>query len=268
MTFRPTLLAAAACVAALSSGAALAATHDFTVNGQTVSKAQQEALIRQYTDRGQVRTPQLENQVRMLLTRDQVLLQKAKKDKLAERDDVRRMVENAEKNILMSTVINDWIAKNPVTEDAVRKAFDENHARWGDKEVLVRHILVKDKKTADSLLRRIKKGEDFAKLAQENSIDTEQNRANGGLIDWNSPKVFEEDFASSFAKLKVGQVTSKPVQTNLGWHIVKLEGSRKAERWVNYEAEAPALRQLLTQQRVQMFVDKLIKEAKISDSKK
>ena len=65
---------AVGCAAILTAAGAMAATSNFTVNGQTITKAQQEELIRVYTSRGQERTPQLETQVRHLLTRDALLL--------------------------------------------------------------------------------------------------------------------------------------------------------------------------------------------------
>ncbi len=254
------------CAAALAVGTAAAATANFTVNGETVTRAEQEDLIRVYTKRGQERTSQLENQVRFLLTRDKLLLQEARKQKIGERNDVRRMVDNATKNILMSTVINDWLAKNPVSDDDVKALFESEQKRWGKTEVSVRHILVKDEKTAADLLKRVKKGDDFDKLARENSIDTLQNRAMGGLIDWTSPNLFDKEFAKSFKNLKPGQIASKPIKTHLGWHVVKLEGERPAQRFASFEAEAQGLRQLLTQQRVQTYIDRLVKNAKISDA--
>lgn len=258
---------AAGCALTLAAAASMAATNTFTVNGQTVTKAQQEELIRVYTSRGQERTPQLENQVRSILTRDALLLQEARKAKLSERDDVRRMIDNATKNILMSTVINDWLEKNPVKDSEVKALFNEEQKRWGKTEVSVRHILVSDEKTAKSLLARVQKGGDFDRIARENSKDTAQNRAMGGLIEWTSPNMFDKDFAAAFKDLKPGQIAKKPVKTHLGWHVVKLEGVRPAQRFVNYDMEAPGLRQLLTQQRVQTFVDGLIKKSKISDKK-
>ena len=156
---------AVGCAAILTAAGAMAATSNFTVNGQTITKAQQEELIRVYTSRGQERTPQLETQVRHLLTRDALLLQEARKAKISERDDVQRMIDNATKNILMSTVINDWLAKNPVKEEEVKALFEKEQKRWGKTEVSVRHILVEDETTAKDLLARVKKGGDFDRTA-------------------------------------------------------------------------------------------------------
>ena len=146
-----------------------------------------------------------------------------------------------------------------------RTLFDKEHKRWGDTEVSVRHILVEDEKTARKLLTSIQKGADFGSVARENSKDTAQNRAAGGLIEWTSPNMFDKEFAASFRNLKPGQTAKKPVKTQLGWHIVRLEGKRPAQRFVNLQAEEHALRQLLSQQKVQGFIDDMIKKAKITD---
>ncbi len=265
MLFKKSALCLCTLGAALAVGAAHAATTSFTVNGELVSKAQQEQLIKATTARGQTRTPQLENQVRTLLIRDKLLLQQAQKQKLAQREDVQRMIDNATKNILMSTVINDWVEKHPVKDADVKALFDKEKKRWGNTEVSVRHILVKDEKTARQLLKDVRAGGDFDKIAREKSIDTPQNRAMGGLIEWNSPNMFDKDFAAGFKGLKPGQIAKNPVHTKLGWHIIKLEGQRPAQRFSNYEAEAPMLRQLLTQQSVQTYVDGLMKSAKIEN---
>ena len=69
MMFKKSAMGLCAIAAGLAIGCAQAATTSFTVNGELVSKAQQESLIAASTARGQTRTPQLENQVRMLLVR-------------------------------------------------------------------------------------------------------------------------------------------------------------------------------------------------------
>ena len=260
--------AIAAAAAMTLATAASAGVTSFSVNGETITKAQQEMLIQQYTARGQARSGQMESQVRFLLTRDQLLQQEARKMKLAEREDVRKMIDNATKNILMSTGINDWLEKNPVKDEEVCMHFEAEKKRWGDKEVRVRHILVKDEETAKTVLAKVRRNpQDFAKLAAEYSADTQVNKSHGGLIEWTSPNMFEQDFAEGFKSLKVGSIAPKPIKTALGWHIVKLEGSRKAQRYADFDTEAPELRQRLVAVKVQSYIEELIKTAKIKDLK-
>ena len=106
-----------------------------------------------------------------------------------------------------------------------------------------------------------------AKLAAEYSADTQVNKSHGGLIEWTSPNMFEKDFAEGFKSLKVGSIAPKPIKTALGWHIVKLEGSRKAQRYADFDTEAPELRQRLVAVKVQSYIEELIKTAKIKDLK-
>lgn len=131
----------------------------------------------------------------------------------------------------------------------------------------VRHILVKDQATAEKLLKDLKGGADFAKLAKEQSVDTQENRNAGGLIPWTSANLFDKDFAAGFAGLKAGELAKAPVKSRLGWHVVKLEGKRAAQRFADYNAWAPQFKQLLAQQKVQQYVAGLVKKAKVTPLK-
>lgn len=261
---KKTTLLAATLIAALCATAAQAATQTFKVNGQTISKAEQEQLISAMTARGQARSAQLENQVRYMLTRDAVVLQEAKKQKLENNSQVKKALEEAKNNILRQTLVNEYVKKHPVTDAEIKKLYDTEKERWGDTEVQVRHVLVQSENVARDLLARIKKGDDFAKIAKDYSLDSQANKDAGGLIEWNSPNVFDKTFAEAFSKLKVGEVSKNPVHTSLGWHVIKLEGKRPAQRWKDYKEVQPALRQALTQQRVMEYVNSLVQKAKIT----
>ena len=143
------------------------------MNGELITKTEQEDMIKAATARGQQRTEELENQVKQLLTQQSVLVQEAKKQHLDRKSDVRRAIERARESILMQALVEDYLKKNPVPESDVRALFDAEKKRWGDTEVQVRHILVKDQATAEKLLKDLKGGADFAKLAKEQSVDTQ-----------------------------------------------------------------------------------------------
>ena len=257
----------AAAAAALTTTTAFAATQAFRVNGDLITKTEQEDMIKAATARGQQRTEELENQVKQLLTQQSVLVQEAKKQRLDRKSDVRRTIERARESILMQALVEDYLKKNPVPESDVRALFDAEKKRWGDTEVQVRHILVKDQATAEKLLKDLKGGADFAKLAKEQSVDTQENRNAGGLIPWTSANLFDKDFAAGFAGLKAGELAKAPVKSRLGWHVVKLEGKRAARRFADYNAWAPQFKQLLAQQKVQQYVAGLVKKAKVTPLK-
>jgi peptidyl-prolyl cis-trans isomerase C len=259
---------AAAVLAAFAATAAQAEVQSFKVNGQLVTKDQQEKIIKTLTSRGQARTPQLESQVRNRLTGEIVLQQEAEKLKLNRRQDVKEAIDAARNAILTNAAVNEYVKKNPVSDADVKKLYEQEKTRWGSQEVSVRHILVKDEATAKKLLDQIKNGGDFAKLARENTLDTQANKNAGGLIEWTSPRIFEPAFAEGFKNLKKGELAPAPVKTSLGWHVMKLEDTRAAKRYSNYKEWEPVLRRALVQQRVQAHVDDLVAQAKIQNNVK
>ena len=262
-TLKVALFTGALCAFNLSVWASV---QPFQVNGTTVTKAAQDELINAFVKRGIAHDEQLEKRVRYMLIRDTALVQQAKKAHLEKRKEVRQEIRKARDAVLVRALIADWIKKNPVSEQDLRSLYEKEKAAWGPEEVLVRHILVRDEEQAKGLLKRIHSGEKFDALAREYSIDTMQNKNAGGLIDWTSPAVFDSDFARSLQALKPGKITSCPVKSRLGWHIIKLEGRRDAQRWSDFESVSPKLTQLLQQQKIQTYIDSVISKARITDS--
>jgi foldase protein PrsA len=87
-------------------------------------------------------------------------------------------------------------------------------------QVHARHILVATKEEADAVLARLAKGEDFAKVAAEVSLDTGSASTGGDLGFFPKGAMVPEFEAGAFA-LQSGQ-TSQPVQTDYGFHIINL----------------------------------------------
>jgi peptidyl-prolyl cis-trans isomerase C len=96
--------------------------------------------------------------------------------------------------------------------EAVPKEAEQAHAR---------HILVETEEEAKTVLDRLKKGEDFAELAQELSIDTGSG-ANGGDLGFVPAGVFVPPFEEAVFSLPIGQVSDPPVQSEFGWHIIEV----------------------------------------------
>jgi peptidyl-prolyl cis-trans isomerase D len=135
----------------------------------------------------------------------------------------------------------DQLAAKVTVDDAQLKAYyDEQKAKTPERFVQaeqrrVRHILLavndpKDdaavKAKADSILKRAEAGEDFSKLAQENSQDP-GSAAQGGDLGWSERKVFVGPFADAAFSMKVGEIRG-PVKTQFGYHILKLDGIQPA----------------------------------------
>jgi len=119
-----------------------------------------------------------------------------------------------------------------LTDEALRKLYEEQKASFGTPERRkISHILVAvDGKNADveqaalaktqAIAERLAHGEDFAKLARENSADTVSAK-NGGALGELKKDAQEDDFYKAAMALKLGEV-SKPVKTSFGYELIKL----------------------------------------------
>jgi peptidyl-prolyl cis-trans isomerase D len=117
-----------------------------------------------------------------------------------------------------------------VTDEALRKYYDETAA---DRNAVperrkAAHILIESgaddaaaRKKAESVLARAKAGEDFAKLAQENSDDL-GSKAAGGELGWAPREAYVKEFSDALFALNKGEIAG-PVKTQFGYHIIRLE---------------------------------------------
>jgi len=85
------------------------------------------------------------------------------------------------------------------------------------------HILVKDPSLARDLAQRIKKGEEFAKLARE--FSTCPSKAKGGDLGWFTAGQMVKPFEDAVKKMAIGAI-SDPVSTQFGFHVIKVTGRR------------------------------------------
>lgn len=252
----------AAVMAAIFAGTANAELKPFKVNGQVVSVGEQKEVYDRAVAQGQKAGPELERQVKALLTQEVVLLQAAKNSKLDKRPDVQKAIKNATNQVLVQALAQDWIKSHPVSEADLKKAYNEAKARYGNTEYQVRHIVVQDENQARTLIARLNKGADFNKLANDFSID-QATKAQGGLLNWIVPAAVPAEFAKVFTALKPGQIAQQPVRLQDGYHIVKLDSTRKAQLFPTYETQKPVLTQLLTNQSIQQHFADLVKNARV-----
>lgn len=126
------------------------------------------------------------------------------------------------------------IAKTAINPDAVQAAYDERYADYeGGTEWHAAHILVETEEEAQALIEQLAEGADFAELAREHS--TGPSGPSGGDLGWFSAGMMVPAFEEAVAATEVGAV-SGPVQTQFGWHVIKLNETR--------QQSAPALEEV------------------------
>jgi peptidyl-prolyl cis-trans isomerase C len=149
-----------------------------------------------------------------------------------------------------------------VTEAGARKRFDDESAKFvpGD-EIRVRHILVKTEDEAKAIIADLDKGGDFAAIAKEKSQDPGSAPGGGDLGFIAHGKTLKPIEDAAFA-LDVGTYSKTPVQSDYGWHVIKVEEKRK-EPPPTFDAESERIRQEMVREIFTAEIDALRKAVKI-----
>jgi peptidyl-prolyl cis-trans isomerase C len=244
---------------ALASGLALA-QNVAVVNNKPIPKTREDAWVKELVKQGQPDTPELRKMVKERLIQNEILLQEASKRGIPDKADVKFMLDVQRQNTLIQALLRDEMERNPITDAQIKAEYDKQKASVGSKEFRARHILVETKEEAVVIVEQLKKGGKFEELAKK-SKDT-GSAANGGDLDWAAPDAYVKPFADALQGLKKGELTEIPVQTQFGWHVIRLDDVRETQ-FPPLEQVAPQIREALQQQKVQAFVAGLSKGAKI-----
>lgn len=155
--------------------------------------------------------------------------------------------EDIRAQLVSEAIFNKVTAGVKVGDPAVKKYYDENPEQYTTPDTRdVRHILVKDKATADKLYAELKGGADFAALAKKHSEDP-GSKAQGGKLTISRGQTVPEFDATAF-KLKTGEL-AKPVKTQFGWHVIEALSAVKPRQKTPFAQVKEAIRQQLLQQK-------------------
>ena len=233
------------------------------VNGQDITDDDVKVAL---DDLGQNLPAQLKGPQRDAYALDylidlKLVADQAGKDKLGDSPEFARKVAYLHDKTLMETMLGN-VAKASATEEAERKVYDDAaKARKPEQEVHARHILVPTEDEAKAALDRVKKGEDFAKVADEVSKDP---GSQGGDLGWFTADKMVKEFADAAFKLDAGQV-SEPVKTQFGWHVIKVE-EKRSKPVPSFDEMKEQVEAYLTRKTQQDIITKLREGAKIERS--
>jgi len=148
-----------------------------------------------------------------------------------------------------------------VTEESLRALYESQLAEFGGgTEWNAAHILVETEEKAAELKAEIDAGADFAEMAQTHS--TGPSGPNGGALGWFGEGMMVPAFEAAVKELETGAV-SGPIQTQFGWHLVKLNETRDATAPAFEEVQGD-LRELLTEQSTQDSLAAAVAAAEIT----
>lgn len=231
---------------------------DVVVNGQPISHNHVTLMSANFSPEKNLPGPEATAAARSELITEELLAQQARKEGLDKKPEVADQIAFQERAILSRAYLEDYFARNPITDESIRAAYEWNRANGKIVEYHVRQILVPTAEQAQQLIGRLNKGEDFAALAKVYTQDP-GGQNNGGDLGWFRPDIFvDHNFDDAVAALKKGEYSKTPVRTRFGWHIVKIEdGPRPVQNPAPYEALDDNTRQALRQKTAQLKLEAL-----------
>ncbi|MEW6255892.1 MAG: peptidylprolyl isomerase [Pseudomonadota bacterium] len=256
---KPAPAAAPAAQAPASTAPAASDPVVVTVNGTPI-RASEVAIAEEDIGPGlpQVQGAQRAEYVLSFLTDMTLLAKAAEAQKLDQSADFQQRLAYARTKALMEALMMAE-AKKAVTEEAKRKTYDEFVASTKpETEVRARHILVDDEAKAKEIAAKAKGGEDFSKLAKDNSKDSAED---GGDLGYFTKDQMVPEFAEAAFKMEKGQI-SDPVKSQFGWHVIKVEDKRQ-KPVPSYEQVSDQIEQYLVRKAQTELVTKLRADAKV-----
>ena len=230
------------------------------VNGKAVPSSRVEALKQQVARSGRPITPEVEGQIKEEVIAREIFMQEAQKRGLDATEEYKSQIELARQTILIRELFAEFQKTSAVTDADVQAEYDKFVAANGGKEYRARHILVETQAQAEAILASLKKNGKFEDIAKKQSKDPGSG-ANGGDLDWAAPGNYVKEFSDAMVALNKGQV-SAPVQSQFGFHIIRLDDVREAQLPALADVK-PQIVQQMTQQRMAAFQQELRAKAKV-----
>jgi peptidyl-prolyl cis-trans isomerase C len=194
------------------------------------------------------------NQVLDQMINMQLIATQADKDGLAKDPEVATRIALLRTQILADAAAQKYLKGNEPSDQELHAAYDTATDKT---EYHASHILVPTKEKADQLIKKLKGGAKFEDVAKAESTDN--SKTNGGDLGWFTTARMVKPFGDAVKVLKKGEVTTDPVQTQYGWHIIKLTDTRDAP----FDQIKPQLTNGIMQKKFQEYIEGLKKTAKI-----
>jgi len=206
----------------------------------------------------QIEGPQREAYVLDYLIDLRLVARKAAAEKMGESPDAARRLAYYRDKVMMETLLGK-VAKDGATDAAMKQVYDDAAAKQtSEEEISARHILVPTEDEAKAAFKRVKGGENFAKVADEVSKDP---GSKGGDLGWFTKDRMVPEFGDAAYKLKKGEI-SDPVKSQFGWHVIKLE-DRRRKPFPSFEEVKTQVAQYVAQKSQSELIMKLREGAKI-----
>jgi peptidyl-prolyl cis-trans isomerase C len=235
-----------------------------TVNGTPISRATYDiyvkSLLQQSGKTPADLTPEQKGQVLDELIGLQLISEEAVKDGVDKDPDVTARLALLRMRVLTDAQSQKYLKDKEPTDAELHAQYDTAVGSLDKTEYKGRHILVATKEKAQELIKKIKGGAKFEDVAKAESTDS--SKTNGGDLGWFTPSRMAKPFGDAVKTMKKGEMTQEPVQTQFGWHIIKIDDIRDATP-PPFDQVKQQLTNQIIQKKLLAYVDGLKKSATI-----
>ena len=245
---------------------AQAADLNISVNGKPIKKNLYDFVVKDLENRGQKMDDNLNSMIVNRMIAMELINQEAERTGLSKDANYLLKEELARKEMLYNTFLQSYVQKNPISESDIKNAYEQYKKDLGSQEFNAKHILLANEQEAKDVIAELNKGGNFNKIAKDKSKDT-GSKDKGGDLGWFPANSMVKPFAEALTSLKKGNVTTIPVQTQFGWHVIKLEDTRALQA-PEFDKVKEGLAKTLQQKQLDKLVLDLKTKAKILDSRK
>ncbi len=184
----------------------------------------------------------------------------ARKAGFANHPETKKRLMSLENQIISEIFLTESIG-GQVTEESLRSIYERTKTQMGGREeVRARHILLDTKEQAIEMIKKLQDGDDFSKLAMEYSSGP--SAPSGGDLGWFDKKQMVPEFAEAAFSMAIGDITTGPVKTQFGWHVIKVE-DRKISEPPTFEEAREKLAEQMAQGLLKDLITKLHNSVKI-----
>ena len=233
------------------------------VNGVAIPRADYDAFLKNLLQGKPVPpdlTAEQKNQVLDELITMQLVSTQAVKDGVDKDPEVAANLDVLRMRILSDGESQKFLKGKEPTDAELHAEYDGDISAMDKTEYHARHILVASKEKADQLIKKLKGGAKFEDVAKAESSDN--SKTSGGDLGWFTATRMVKPFADAVKALKKGETTPEPVQTQYGWHIIKLEEIREVTPPPFDQVKAQVTKNLI-QKKLVAYVEDMKKTAKI-----
>ncbi len=238
-----------------------------TVNGTKITRQQLDQHIKLLENMTQQKIDNQSEALDDLIDRE-VIHQEVKKQKIDKDPDLAYIAEFQRRELFNKALLQKSEVNKPVSDAELKKLYAQKIKGLNLKEYKVRHILIKSsdpdgENKAKAVIAELDKGNKFEDVAKEKSQDPSASK--GGDIGWLNLAQLRglPGLAQAIGEMEKGKYSKNPVKSSAGWHILKLDDTRKKEP-PTFEQTKKQLTRIIQQTRIQTYVSNLRNKAKVN----